>query len=91
VRQLVTDVRDRLGTTASVVALGAIVDGKAAVVIATNESARAGGVKAGALAKVAASVLGGGGGGRDDMAQGGGPSSDQIDSALVALSKELAS
>lgn len=91
VRQLVTDVRDRLGTTASVVALGAIVDGKAAVVIATNESARAGGVKAGALAKVAAYVLGGGGGGRDDMAQGGGPSIDQIDSALVALSKELAS
>lgn len=91
VRQLVTDVRDRLGATASVVALGAVVDGKAAVVIATNDSARTAGVKAGALAKIAATILGGGGGGRDDMAQGGGPSVDQIDSALSAISKELAS
>ena len=91
VRQLVTDVRDRLGATASVVALGAVVDGKAAVVIATNDSARTAGVKAGSLAKIAATILGGGGGGRDDMAQGGGPSVDQIDSALSAISKELAS
>ncbi|MFM6968633.1 MAG: alanine--tRNA ligase [Microbacteriaceae bacterium] len=91
VRQLVTDVRDRLGAAASFVALGAIVDGKAAVVTATNEAARTSGAKAGASAKTAASILGGGGGGRDDMAQGGGSSTDKIDAALSAISKELAS
>ena len=90
VRQLVTDVRDRLGAGASVVALGAIVDGKAAVVTATNESGRAAGASAGTLAKSAASILGGGGGGRDDMAQGGGPAVDQIDAALSAIAKGLA-
>ena len=88
-RQLVTDVRDRLGSASAVVALGAVVDGKAAVVIATNDAARTAGVKAGALAKIAAAILGGGGGGRDDMAQGGGPNTDSIDAALSALSTEL--
>jgi len=91
IRQLVTDVRDRLGTAASVVVLGAVVDGKAAVVAATNDAARVADVKAGSLAKIAAGILGGGGGGRDDMAQGGGPSVDKIDAALSAIAKELAS
>jgi alanyl-tRNA synthetase len=90
VRQLVTDVRDRLGAVACVVALGAVVDGKAAVVTATNDIARSAGAAAGALAKTAASILGGGGGGRDDMAQGGGPNVDKIDAALSAIAKELA-
>lgn len=91
VRQLVTDVRDRLGAGASVVALGAVVDGKAAVVTATNEASRGVNANAGALAKTAAAILGGGGGGRDDMAQGGGPSVDKIDAALSAIAKDLAS
>jgi len=90
-RQLVTDVRDRLASDASVVVVGAVVDGKAAVVAATNDAARTAGVKAGSLAKMAAGILGGGGGGRDDMAQGGGPSADKIDAALSAITKELAS
>jgi alanyl-tRNA synthetase len=90
VRQLVTDVRDRLGAVASVVALGAVVDGKAAVVTATNDIARSAGAAAGALARTAASIIGGGGGGRDDMAQGGGPNVDKIDAALSAIAKELA-
>ncbi|MEY4396681.1 MAG: hypothetical protein RLZZ40_437 [Actinomycetota bacterium] len=89
-RQLVTDVRDRLGAVASVVALGAVVDGKAAVVIATNDAARTAGVKAGSLAKTASGILGGGGGGRDDMAQGGGPNTDSVDAALSAVSADLA-
>ena len=91
VRQLVTDVRDRLGAGASVIALGAVVDGKAAVVTATNEASRGVKANAGALAKTAAAILGGGGGGRDDMAQGGGPSVDKIDAALSAIAKDLAS
>jgi alanyl-tRNA synthetase len=91
IRQLVTDVRDRLGTAASVVVLGAVVEGKAAVVAATNDAARVADAKAGNFAKIAAGILGGGGGGRDDMAQGGGPSVDKIDAALSAIAKELAS
>ncbi len=89
-RQLVTDVRDRLSGSAAVVALGAVIDGKAAVVVATNEPARGAGVTAGPLAKAAASLLGGGGGGRDDMAQAGGPNVGQLDAALSAISSTFA-
>ncbi|MEQ1737786.1 MAG: alanine--tRNA ligase-related protein, partial [Rhodoglobus sp.] len=71
-RGLVTSVREKLGGGASVVALAADVGGKPAVIVATNDASRAVGVKAGALAKLAAGVLGGGGGGKDDLAQGGG-------------------
>ena len=71
-RGLVTTVRERLGSDASVVALAADIQGKPAVIVATNEASRASGAKAGALAKIAAGVLGGGGGGKDDIAQGGG-------------------
>ncbi|HOW01454.1 MAG TPA: alanine--tRNA ligase, partial [Rhodoglobus sp.] len=71
-RSLVTSVRERLGSAASVVALAADVAGKPAVIVATNDASRSAGVKAGALAKLAAGVLGGGGGGKDDLAQGGG-------------------
>ncbi len=84
-RSLVTSVRERLGADASVVALAADVAGKPAVIIATNEASRAGGLKAGALAKAAATVLGGGGGGKDDIAQGGGADLSAIPSALDAV------
>ncbi len=82
-RQLVTEVRDRLGAVAGVVALGAEIDGKAAVIVATTPDARTAGLSAGTLAKRAAAVLGGGGGGRDDVAQGGG-----ADTALIAPALE---
>ncbi|WP_394279400.1 alanine--tRNA ligase, partial [Microbacterium sp.] len=72
VRSVALQVRERLGSEAAVVALGADVGGRPVVIVATNEAARAAGVKAGALAKSAAAALGGGGGGRDDVAQGGG-------------------
>jgi alanyl-tRNA synthetase len=81
-RQLVTDVRDRLGAVPGVVALGAEVDGKAAVIIAITADARSAGLSAGTLAKRAAAVLGGGGGGRDDVAQGGGSDPALITAAL---------
>jgi len=81
-RQLVTDVRDRLGSVSGVVALGAEVDGKAAVIVATTAEARTSGLSAGTLAQRAAAVLGGGGGGRDDVAQGGGADPSLISSAL---------
>jgi len=89
VRDLVLGVRDRLGSQAAVVALGAVVNGRPVVVIATNDAARTAGAKAGALAKRAAGVLGGGGGGRDDVAQGGGTDAAALPAALDAVSQEL--
>jgi alanyl-tRNA synthetase len=89
VRDLVLGVRERLGSTAAVVALGAVVNGRPVVVVSTNDAARQAGAKAGALAKRAAGVLGGGGGGRDDVAQGGGTDAAALPAALEAISQEL--
>jgi alanyl-tRNA synthetase len=88
-RGLVTSVRERLGGEPAVVALAADVSGKPAVIVATNDAARKAAIRAGALAKRAASVLGGGGGGRDDLAQGGGSDLTAIQDALDAVSAEL--
>ena len=90
-RSLVTSVRERLGSAASVVALAADVAGKPAVIGATNDASRSAGVKAGALAKLAAGVLGGGGGGKDDLAQGGGADVAAIPAALDAIVASLGS
>ncbi|MFJ2552685.1 alanine--tRNA ligase [Microbacterium sp. NPDC087591] len=89
VRDLVIGVRERLGSAAAVVALGAIVNGRPVVVVSTNDAARQAGAKAGVLAKRAAGVLGGGGGGRDDVAQGGGTDAAALPAALEAISQEL--
>jgi alanyl-tRNA synthetase len=92
VRQLATGVREALvagGTAAGVVALGASVNGKPVVIVATTDGARAQGVKAGALAKLAAGVLGGGGGGKDDLAQGGGTDSGALGAALEAVAGSI--
>jgi alanyl-tRNA synthetase len=90
VRSLALQVRDRLGATGAVVALGAEVGGRPIVIVATNEAARAAGAKAGALAKIAATTLGGGGGGRDDIAQGGGTDASALPAALAAVKAALA-
>jgi alanyl-tRNA synthetase len=42
-------------------------------------------VKAGALVRAAAGILGGGGGGKDDVAQGGGTDASKVGSALTAV------
>ena len=89
VRSLALQVRERLGSDASVVALGAVVNDRPVVIVATNDTARAAGVKAGVLAKGAAGVLGGGGGGRDDVAQGGGTDASALPAALNAVKDAL--
>jgi alanyl-tRNA synthetase len=89
VRTVATAVRSRLGSEPAVVALFAEAAGKPLVIVGTNEEARKLGVKAGALARVAAGILGGGGGGKDDLAQGGGTDVAAIDSAADALRKAL--
>jgi alanyl-tRNA synthetase len=88
-RQLAIDVRDRLGSASAVVALGADVDGKSAVIVATTPEARAAGYSAGTLAKRAAGVLGGGGGGRDDIAQSGGTDPSLLSAALDDVRSEI--
>lgn len=88
-RELVNSVRSKIESTAAVIALGSVIDGKPAVVVATTEAARERGAKAGILAKTAASVMGGGGGGRDDMAQGGGTDASQLDASLAAIVSTL--
>ena len=89
-RTLALDLRSRLGSEASVVALAGVAKGRPLVIVATNESSRELGAKAGALVKLATGILGGGGGGRDDVAQGGGQKVDQIPAALSALEKAVA-
>ena len=88
-RELVSGVRDHLQNQAAVIALGAVIDGKPSVIVATTEGARAVKVTAGILAKAAAAILGGGGGGRDDMAQGGGSKADQLPVALTGILNDL--
>ncbi|MEO7147865.1 MAG: alanine--tRNA ligase [Terrimesophilobacter sp.] len=88
-RALVTTVRARLGSEASVVALAADSAGKPAVIVATSEAARGSGVRAGVLAKTASAILGGGGGGKDDLAQGGGTNIGAIGAALDAITEAL--
>jgi alanyl-tRNA synthetase len=85
-RTLALDVRGRIAADRpAVVAAVATTGGKPAIVVATNEAARGRGIKAGALVKLAAGVLGGGGGGKDDVAQGGGTDPAKIDEALAAV------
>jgi alanyl-tRNA synthetase len=91
VRSLALGVRDRLGSDAGVVAIGAEVGGRPVVIVATNDAARAAGARAGVLAKVAATTLGGGGGGRDDVAQGGGTDASALPAALSAVKAALGS
>lgn len=88
-RQVATQVRERLGSAAAVVAVAGRSGGKPAVVVATNEAARGAGAKAGALAKLAAGVLGGGGGGKDDLAQGGGSDVSAVPAALDGIRAAL--
>ncbi|GAB2694231.1 alanine--tRNA ligase [Thalassiella azotivora] len=85
-RTLALDVRGRLGGDRPVVvAVAGVAKERPAVVVATNEEARRWGVKAGALVKVAAGVLGGGGGGKDDVAQGGGSDPAKVADALAQV------
>jgi alanyl-tRNA synthetase len=89
VRRLVLDVVNRIKDRPVVVAVATINEDKPLVIVGVDEKARARGAKAGALVKVAASILGGGGGGKDDVAQGGGTDPAKIEEALIGLAKSL--
>jgi alanyl-tRNA synthetase len=83
VRKLALDIRGRMpASQPAVVAIIGSSNGKPAVVVAVNDEARAWGVSANALVKVAAAAVGGSGGGKDDVAQGGGADLANVDQAL---------
>ncbi len=84
-RGLALDLRTRLGSEPAAVAVAGVSNDRPVILIATNEAARAAGVKAGALVRLAAGILGGGGGGKDDVAQGGGTDAGQVRAALAAV------
>ena len=88
-RDLAVKVRDQIGDVAGVVALGAVVDGKPAVIVTANTKAQATGVKAGDLVRLASQILGGGGGGKADIAQGGGTDASKMNEALAAITESL--
>ena len=88
-RTVAGGVRDRVQSEDAVsLALG-LIDSKPMLVIATTESARGLGHKAGALVKIASAILGGGGGGKDDIAQGGGSDQTKISAAVSAVKEAL--
>ena len=88
-RKLALDVRGRLGSRPSVVAVASVANDRPVVVVTASEAAREQGLKAGALAKTAAQTLGGGGGGKDDIAQGGGTDPAALDQALEAVGRQI--
>jgi alanyl-tRNA synthetase len=88
-RSLATQVRDRFAADSGVAAIFGVIADKPMLVIATSKSAQAAGVKAGALVKVASTVLGGGGGGKDDIAQGGGQDASKVAEAIAAVKAAL--
>ena len=90
VRSLALDLRSRFGSEAAVVAVTGVAHGRPVILVATNEGAREAGVKAGALVRLAANVLGGGGGGKDDVAQGGGQDASKVSEALEAIRNAIA-
>ena len=86
-RKIALDLRGKVAD--SVIALASQNEGKIVLVCATSETARAKGIKAGALVKIASTVLGGGGGGKDDFAQGGGSDLTKVAHALDAVKNAI--
>ena len=85
-RKLALDVRGRLEPARpAVVVVAATAEGKAQIVVAIGELARARGLKAGALVRELAPFVGGRGGGKDDLAVGGGADPAGISRAFEAL------
>jgi alanyl-tRNA synthetase len=66
-----------------VIVLGAAVEGRASLVVSVAPALVKRGVRAGAIVKQAAQIVGGGGGGRDTMAQAGGRNPEKLDEALA--------
>jgi alanyl-tRNA synthetase len=68
----------------AVILLGAAVDGRVHLLASVAPTQVARGVKAGAVVKAAAELVGGGGGGRDTLAQAGGRDPEKLGEAIEA-------
>ncbi|MGZ8648040.1 MAG: alanine--tRNA ligase-related protein, partial [Solirubrobacteraceae bacterium] len=86
--ELADHLKNSLGEPSAIV-LGAAVDGRVHLVATVTPGAVEHGLRAGALVKTAAQVVGGGGGGRDTMAQAGGRDPDKLPDALGAARAEI--
>ncbi|WP_045875668.1 alanine--tRNA ligase [Pseudofrankia sp. DC12] len=89
-RKLALDVRGRLTDRPAVVAAASADGDRAFLVVVTTEGARARGLKAGDLVKVATAELGGRGGGKPDVAQGGGGEIAGVGRALAKVRELVA-
>ena len=91
VRTMALNLRSRLTADqpGAAVLLG-VSDGKVSVVAATNEAARARGIKANELIAAVTPFIDGRGGGKDDVAQGGGSDTSRLDEALAAAGAAVA-
>jgi alanyl-tRNA synthetase len=90
-REMADRMRQKYGSV--VVAIGSVVDDKAAILVAVT-SDLTGRIKAGEIVKQIAPIVGGTGGGRPDFAQAGGRDASRLDEALervAALVAQLAS
>jgi alanyl-tRNA synthetase len=72
-----------------VVAVSGVAAQRPIVVVAVNDRGREWSLRAGALVREAAQVLGGGGGGKDDVAQGGGVDATRVDEALSRIEQAI--
>ena len=89
VRNLVTDIKSRLGGRSAVVAVFAPGQGSVAFAVAVTPAAISAGWAAGDLAKTFLPAIAGRGGGKKDMAQGAGTDPAGIPAAIDALRSAL--
>ncbi|MCX7421159.1 MAG: alanine--tRNA ligase [Planctomycetia bacterium] len=82
IREMIDLLRDK--ASPAVVLLGAVIDGKVAVIASVSKDLIPKGLHAGDCVKAAAKVAGGGGGGRPDMAEAGGKDPSKLTEALKA-------
>jgi len=73
------------------IVLGTAVDGRVHLVVSVGPALVERGVKAGAIVKSAAEIVGGGGGGRDTLAQAGGREPAKLQEAIDAAAAAIAS
>ena len=85
-RKLALDIRGRIEPKRPAVVVVAVrSEGKANVVVTVGQTAQQRGLKAGALVRELAPVLGGGGGGKDELAIAGGSKADGVPDALAMV------
>jgi alanyl-tRNA synthetase len=81
-RQMVDQLRAKLGS--GVIALGAVADGKAVLIIGVTQDLTAR-LDAGKIVRQAAALMEGSGGGRKDLAEAGGKNPEKLDECVQAV------